>query len=296
MPYDFSQENYSELGYVAEGVTTYYGDFLLWRSESFSDKEWYNVLEETINTHVANPGRFNMSVAESSFDTWLDGYVQGIPWRKVSIYNEGCLVALICDLTIIHATQGKLSLDDVMLKMYEDFGKQKKGYTSADYRNLLEEVSGQSFQSIFDSLVFGTKDYIPFLKEALNVVGLELVEDTLDEYAASCLGLVVDEGLNKATIRSVAEGSPADHAKLWVGDEILAVNRIALNRNFDQLMIAAGSSAELTVLSRGVIRKRQIAADGLKYNLRYKVRMNIAASTAQTELFEIWKSRYTVTN
>ncbi|HEY8404592.1 MAG TPA: PDZ domain-containing protein [Flavobacteriales bacterium] len=296
MPYDFSRENYSELGYVAEGVTTYYGDYLLWRSGSFSDAEWLNVLTDTINVHVSNPGRFNLSVAESSFETWLDGYVQGIPWRKVSIYNEGCLVALICDLMILNATGGKQSLDDVMRKMYEDFGKTNKGYTSQDYRLALEQISGQSFEHIFSSLVFGTDDYIPFLKEALNTVGLEMVEKELNDCAATHFGLVVDESQGKVVVRSVAEGSPADMAKLWVGDEILSVNRVSISHNFNQLLRAAEGSAEFTVLSKGVIRKRQIFADGTKYNLRYKVRRNDAASKAQIELYTKWKSRYAVTN
>ena len=31
MPYDYTQENYFRTGYVAEGITTYYGDYLLAR-------------------------------------------------------------------------------------------------------------------------------------------------------------------------------------------------------------------------------------------------------------------------
>ncbi len=153
-PYDFSRENYTHLGYVAEGVTTYYGDLLLWRTGSLSDSEWFTMLSDNINSYVMNAGRFNLSVADSSFETWLDGYVQGIPWRKVSIYNEGSLVAFICDAMIIEATSGKHSLDDVMHKMYNDFGKKGIGYTSDDYRKALEEVSGTSFIQLFDDAYY----------------------------------------------------------------------------------------------------------------------------------------------
>ena len=35
-PYDFSKENYSELGFIYEGVTTYMGDLFLLKSNVFS--------------------------------------------------------------------------------------------------------------------------------------------------------------------------------------------------------------------------------------------------------------------
>ena len=101
-PYDFTKENYSELGYLCEGVTTYMGDLFLFKSNVFSEEEYFNELNQQLQKHFDNPGRFNYSVAASSFDTWLDGYVPGVPNRKVSIYTEGCLIALVCDLMIIH--------------------------------------------------------------------------------------------------------------------------------------------------------------------------------------------------
>src|SRR6185369_4870034 len=113
-PYDYTQENYSRLGYVAEGVTTYYGDLFLARSGVFNLDEYFEELNQRINKHLNNYGRFNMSVAQASFDTWLDGYVPGIPHRKTSIYDEGCLIALMTDLLIRRHTKNKKSLDDVM--------------------------------------------------------------------------------------------------------------------------------------------------------------------------------------
>lgn len=296
MPYDFSKENYSHLGYVAEGVTTYYGDLLLWRTGSLSDNEWFQILTDNINTYVMNEGRFNLSVAESSFETWLDGYVQGIPWRKVSIYNEGSLVAFICDAMILKATEGKRSLDDVMLKMYNDFGLKNIGYTSEDYRKALEEVSGISFTPLFESIIFGTKDYVPYLKEAMTNIGMELLSSYPISYAERMLGLSLDESNGKTVVRSVVENSPSDVAKLWAGDEIVAVNRIAVAKNFNQLIEPLDGRAELTVLTKNRIRKLNIAADGTKYNLRYTVLRKNQASTAQTRLFDKWKERYAVTN
>ena len=54
----------------------------------------------------------NYSVAQSSFDTWLDGYVKGNPGRKGSIYTEGALIAFMTDVFILQNTNNKKSLND----------------------------------------------------------------------------------------------------------------------------------------------------------------------------------------
>ena len=44
MPYDYTQENYFRTGYVAEGVTTYYGDYMLARAGVFSATQYFEEL------------------------------------------------------------------------------------------------------------------------------------------------------------------------------------------------------------------------------------------------------------
>ena len=66
-PYDFEKENYFTTGYVAEGVTTYYGDLFLIRS-GVKDLKWYmEELNILFKRHFENYGRFKSSVAESSW-------------------------------------------------------------------------------------------------------------------------------------------------------------------------------------------------------------------------------------
>ena len=126
LPYDYAKENYSTLGYVCEGITTYYGDYILYRSGIFSDDDYLNCFNAQLKKHFDNFGRYNYSVAQSSFDTWLDGYSKGIPDRKVSIYTEGCLLAFITDVNIRKSTNNQKNLDDVMRTLYNDFAKKAK--------------------------------------------------------------------------------------------------------------------------------------------------------------------------
>jgi predicted metalloprotease with PDZ domain len=258
MPYDFTRENYSKLGYVAEGVTTYYGDYLLWRSGAFTDQDWLNVLTETIQTHMDNYGRFNLSVADSSFDTWLDGYGPGIPWRKVSIYNEGCLLAMICDLQIRNMSGGKSSLDTVMKSLYEEFGKTGKGYSEADYRRVVELAAGNSLASIFDNLINGVDDYYPYLDNALAMAGLRIEAAPSLKFSEAHLGMDCDENASKATIQKVVPYSPADVAGLWIGDEIIAVNDIGIYKNFQSLLRMQSGIVKLSVIRKTKVREVEL--------------------------------------
>ena len=117
-PYDFSKENYTHMGYVTEGVTTYMGDRILYESGVFSLEQYFLELEKLFQGHFHNDGRNHYPVSESSWDTWLDGYTGGIPGRKVSIYVEGALIALICDAKIRKETNHKSSLHDVLRSLY----------------------------------------------------------------------------------------------------------------------------------------------------------------------------------
>jgi predicted metalloprotease with PDZ domain len=51
LPYNFSQENYSELGYVYEGVTTYMGDLYLLKSGVFDLANYFLEFNDQLQKH-----------------------------------------------------------------------------------------------------------------------------------------------------------------------------------------------------------------------------------------------------
>ena len=153
MPYNYKTENYSRLGFVYEGVTTYYGDLILARCGVYNTEQFFKELNVRIQKHFDNPGRQNLSVADSSFDTWLDGYTPGVPGRKTSIYDEGCITALMTDLIIRKKTNSKSSLDDVMRTLYEDFGKKNIGYAEHDYFSIVDFIAKDSMADFY-SIMF----------------------------------------------------------------------------------------------------------------------------------------------
>ncbi len=174
LPYDFTRENYFTTGYVAEGVTTYYGDLFLARSGFFDSERYYSELTRTLNRHFINSNAAQLSLLESSFDLWIDGYTAGTPNRKVSIYHKGALVALILDMEIRKATSNAKSLDDVMRGMWQRFGKTGIGYTHNDYIALAEEVSGVSLQDYVTDCLTGTVALQSRLDKALQYINSHL--------------------------------------------------------------------------------------------------------------------------
>ena len=176
LPYDFTQACPSRLGYVAEGVTTYMGDLFLLESGIVDVNGWCRLMERLLDRHYNNPGRLNLSVAESGFDTWLDGYKPGVPERKSNIYVEGAVLAFICDVAIMDKTGGKMSLQTAMTNLWERIGMKGIGLTENIYWAALEQCIGEvgGLATVRRAFCNGTGDTWLVVRAALKAQGIEL--------------------------------------------------------------------------------------------------------------------------
>ena len=173
-PYDFTGPCPSELGYVAEGVTTYMGDLFMFEAGIVDLAGWCGLMKGLLERHLNNPGRLNMSVAASSYDTWLDGYKPGVRGRKGSIYVEGAVLAFLCDCRIMERTGGKASLSTAMTLLWERFGRDRIGLRADDYWAVLEEVAGESLNDLRANHAEGSEDTWDALVQAMSTQGLIL--------------------------------------------------------------------------------------------------------------------------
>ena len=57
LPYDFTKENYSHMGYVAEGVTSYMGDRVLYECGVFEENQYFKEFETYLTRHFHNDGQ-----------------------------------------------------------------------------------------------------------------------------------------------------------------------------------------------------------------------------------------------
>lgn len=250
LPYDFTKENYARTGYVYEGFTTYYGDVMLLTSGVFTTEHYFETLEERLVKHFHNHGRFNLSVADSSWDTWLDGYVPGAPYRKTSIYDEGNLIAFMLDVTIMKHTNNTKSLRDVCRVIYNEFGKKHKGYSENDIITICETFAGTSLKDFFANYVYGNANFETPLNECFAYLDIEMQKTPSQHVCETVYGFKTIDFGNNRKVSLIAPYSPSWDAQLSIGDEILAVNGYTLKNDFNDWMTYFKDEAiELTISS-----------------------------------------------
>jgi len=290
LPYDYTKENYSRLGFVYEGVTTYYGDLFLVRSGVYTVSHFLKEISLRVQKHYDNYGRFNSSVADSSYDTWLDGYVIGAPHRKVSIYDEGCLLALMTDLMIRRKTNNEKSLDDVMRALYTDFAQKKIGYTEHDYISIIENLTNEGVADFFIDYVYGTEDDEPLLADLVSHFGLKLQKSLSTKTCERDYGFKVVEDGDVTRVSKVAPGSPAYEAGLGKDDEVESVNDVKVEKNLEELL-AHFHAAVVTLKVSSPMKKIKTILLELsheKYFHEYKLVKSENPSTTQQKFFNEW--------
>lgn len=223
-PYDLARENYSKLGFWYEGLTTLMGDLILWESGVFTDEQWNECLKGYLKVHYFNEGNKHLSVADSSFDTWLDGYEIGIPNRKVSIYQDGALCMLMIHAAIQLHSNKEESLHTVMRKLYENKDVLENGFTEDFLKQTLIEAGGEQVEDILNSYVYGTEDYIVGILEACDYLGWTLILEDNEDVFTGILGVQTMNHTKGIKVIRAIEGGLADEHGIAVGDLILEIN------------------------------------------------------------------------
>ncbi len=286
LPYDFSRENFFETGFIAEGFTTYYGDLFLVRSDVITVDDYLRRLNKYIKLHFDNGGRFHRSLAESSIDLWLDGYEEGTPARKVSIYVKGAIVGLMLDLQLMLHSSGKIRLDDLMRYLWHQFGENKKGYKTADILYGLKKITGKDHTQFFDRFIYGCDPVEKDLDQLLNRFGCKLMTTHPANPVEKHLGIRLRDSEAELLVQHVAPLSPA-YGKICIQDRILEIDRVPINmRQLDAIQL--NGTTELLVERAG----QQITITIKKGNMLHFTNFEIVrlkqTTTEQDQLLVNW--------
>ena len=283
-PFDYENENYTRLLWVAEGGTEYYSGLLLLRAGLISPQEYLAGKADSIRRLEAIPGRFEQSLEYSSFDAWIKYYRQdeNSMNNQISYYDKGELVNMMLDLKIREASNGTKSLDDVMRALYNDFYKKGKNYTPADYQHLAEVAAGVSLDDFFSKYVRGTAevDWNSFL----NGIGLEIKKSGGGK---PYLGAQLTEANGSLTVRAIPAGSPAYEQGLNTGDQIVAVDGYRATNSFLSTRMAnkkVGDKIKLTIFRFDKLRDIEITL-GADPQKMYSI-SQLANPTAEQQTLE----------
>ncbi len=259
-PYDLSSESHTGLLWVFEGITSYYDDLALVRSELISVESYLELLGKTITRVLRGGGRLRQSVEASSFDAWTKFYKQDANARNaiVSYYAKGALIALTLDLKLRAETDGRVSLDDVMKTCWQRFGETGEGMPEHGLETVAQEIAGIDLADFFEASVRGTGE-LPLaatlathgIRYRLRAAGgsddrggKPLPED---QCRKTCFGASLVSKSGRSVFESIANGSPAEKAGVAPGDKAVALDGLELT--------AANADARL---------KRYRAGDRLK--------------------------------
>ena len=252
-PFDYTQENYTKLLWVAEGITDYYADVAVRRAGLITEDEFLNATARAIRTLQNTPGRLVQSAEESSFDTWIKYYRQdeNSVNSQVSYYEKGAILGLLLDLEIRKRSSGGKSLDDVMRYLYTEFFKKNRNYTPADFQKACELMAGSSLEEFFAKYVRG-KDELDY-NAALAAVGLRLETNattgTDTPVEKVYFGADIEQQDDRLMVRRVYAGSPAYEQGVNAGDQIVAIDNMRVTKDFFNARLAEKKPGDLINLT-----------------------------------------------
>jgi predicted metalloprotease with PDZ domain len=226
VPYDYQKENYSTLLWLSEGSTSYLQNQLLLRGELMTSNEFLENLAKRITGYVHKPGRESQTVAEASFDKWLEEGGDYDKNHSVNIYSEGFLISWLLDFSIIEKTNLEKSYRDVHHLLYKNY-KIPKTFDEVDLVSIIEEVTGDNYKLWWQENVHGYAK-VNF-DQLLAKAGLAMSYGDGDKVKEQAwTGIKTKISTNGLQISAVEKNSPAWQSGFMVDDIIIAIEGLRM--------------------------------------------------------------------
>ncbi|MGV3561544.1 M61 family metallopeptidase [Larkinella arboricola] len=288
-PFDYENENYTHLLWVAEGITSFYQTALLQRSGFMSSEAYLRSFAGEISGIENLPGNRVQSVAESSLDAWIKYYRpnENSVNSTVSYYSKGSVLGGLLNLAILTSTNGQKKLDDVLRLLYTTYyKKEKRGFTDEEFQAAVEKVAGRKMDDFFQKYVFGTEkiDYNGFL----NPVGLQMIDASASKQDAY-IGAMTRFADGKLTVTSVRRDSPAWNNGLNVNDEIISINNLRVGNDLDRILdqYHPGQTVSVQVNRSGQIKTLSMQLTGNPL-AAYRIQPVASPTPEQMNLYKKW--------
>ncbi|MCC7298018.1 MAG: M61 family metallopeptidase [Bacteroidia bacterium] len=243
-PFNYDAENYTDLLWVAEGITSYYDELALLRAGWIDRKEYLHLLETSVNALENRPGVLVQTLAQSSHDAWIKEYRPNENSKNttISYYAKGMVVAALLDAEICASTKGNKNLDDLMKLLYfRYYVKENRGFTASEFEAAASEVCGKDLKSFFSTLVYSTET--PNYKRIFENAGLEVKDSIKKEYD---LGITTALENGKTIVKYVNSKGAAWIGGINVNDELISLNGARVNNDVAQVLKNIGKPGLIT--------------------------------------------------
>ncbi len=287
-PFDYENETYTNLLWVAEGFTSYYDEYLLQRAGIIDEEGYFSMLENVFNTLESAEGRKVQSLSEASFDAWIKFYRKNENSNNccISYYGKGAIIAFMLDAEIRSASKGKNSLDDAIRFLYNEYYKKlNRGFTEQEVQQAIEKYAGKSMDDFFAKYINGTEeiDYDKFL----GVYGLQT--KNVNKGASPFVGCRTEYDDGKLIIKSLTRDAAAYKTGLNVNDEIIAIDGYRVKDDIGSIVkrYNAGETVTFTIARDGKLRTFDITL-GTNKSKRLQIEKVPNPSAEQKARYKEW--------
>jgi predicted metalloprotease with PDZ domain len=283
-PYDYWNATPTRLLWVMEGMTSYYGELTLVRSGLWSVERYLTHLESEIQLLETLPAREHLSLSQASFDGWLSDPAQmhDHPNAWFSFYNKGEVVSALLDLTILRATDGQRSLDDVVRILWNEYGATGRGMEEDGMERAVARVADVG--DFFARYVDGTEP-LPYA-ELLTSAGVVFASAAREPDTPYLGARFRSDAL---VVESVLRGGAAMAAGLLPNDEVIALGETRVQSeaavNAAVRAMRVDENVEMLIARAGVLRKLSLTT---KPDPRPKIELRAGAPC---ELRRAWLRR-----
>ncbi|WP_444996115.1 M61 family metallopeptidase [Aliikangiella sp. IMCC44359] len=295
VPYDYQQENYTDLLWLAEGSTSYFQERLLLTAELQSLKEFLKQLSDRIYKFQHRPGHKLQSVAESSKEAWIAQSGDFSNNHSVNIYSAGYIASWLFDYQMLIKSDLKVGYKNLHSKLYsktnqndEDFKRLfARGFDSAEVIAIASELTGENFEQWWQESIVSPLN-VNF-DDLLNHAGLKFVPLD-DQHYVAWIGVDTSEEKGALILNGVEKGGPAWKAGLTTDDELVAIDGFKVNHSTFKAQIAKykpGTKIELAIFRNDKLQKRVVTLGKITKKTR-KIELVESPSQAQKSYFKAW--------
>jgi predicted metalloprotease with PDZ domain len=282
---NYQQPMIDDLLWVYEGLTRYYGDFVLSARSGFASEEQTRAYLAYVAAFMARarPGRDWRSIADTAAAD--PAYAQApAEWESVrrgsDFYSEMLLVWLEADTLIREQTHGRRSLDDFCRRFFAgpERAPAVRPYSRADLIGALNRIVALDWDDFFRSRVAGISPRAPLA--GIEASGWQLdYDDTPNEFLAALAktNSVDDLSLSlgvwvkpDGSVVDVVSGSPAFTAGIVPAMRLMAIDGNAWTTSEARAAIVRAETSrqplELRVASGDLVQSLRVDYyGGLQY-------------------------------
>ncbi|MCU0685749.1 MAG: PDZ domain-containing protein [Polyangiaceae bacterium] len=263
-PYRYEAENYTRLLWWFEGATSYYDWLVLRRAGLCTAREYADHAAHELARLHDTPGALVHSLADASFDAWVKAYRpdENAPNSTVSYYLKGEVVAALLDLEIRSRSGGQKSLDDVVRRLWSEYGRPGIPLPEDGFAPLAEAATGLRLAPLLERWVETTEPVDP--APILARFGLIHERKPQPSGPRASLGMRIRTANGRAVVESLVRHGAAMRAGLMRDDELIAVGGRRVDDGHLEVALqglSPGSETDIVVAREGRLLNRRATLD-----------------------------------